>query len=393
MARDLENSKPLKDKFFKRDALKSSLFSANNLVLFTLVFGGIGAYILFKSFAATAPANIAYGDLNGDNTVNVSDLSIILTNYATANAIADINSDGTVNIIDLSILLSHYGSNVTSPPTNYNSTILADNPAAFWNMSSSGSSEPDLSGNSHTGTYIGGTHALASMLNGDQAVDFNGSTQYLRVPSSPAFSIPTTRQLTWEGWIRPDVLQFPNQSGDNYVDWMGKCDQYSPTCEWEARMYSTTTPESRCNRLSAYVFNPSAGLGSAADWQPNCNLLQAGQWLYVVAQYQTTSTPSGCNASFPGGIDIWVNGVKWSFASHKPTGCMSQYSVIPQAKSSTLEIGAMAGDTWFKGAVGKVAIYDHLLTQAQINTHYTAMHGAQPSGSCANSCTIPVPTP
>jgi hypothetical protein len=49
------------------------------------------------------------GDLNNDNQVNILDLSILLSNYATSNSIADINKDGTVNILDLSILLSNYG--------------------------------------------------------------------------------------------------------------------------------------------------------------------------------------------------------------------------------------------------------------------------------------------
>ena len=30
----------------------------------------------------------------------------------------------------------------------------------------------------------------------------------------------------------------------------------------------------------------------------------------------------------------------------------------------------MAMDAWFQGAIGKVAIYDKLLTQAQIARHY-----------------------
>lgn len=49
------------------------------------------------------------GDLNGDNTVNITDLSIMLSNYNTTNSVADINKDGTVNVFDLSILLSNYG--------------------------------------------------------------------------------------------------------------------------------------------------------------------------------------------------------------------------------------------------------------------------------------------
>jgi hypothetical protein len=50
------------------------------------------------------------GDLNGDNQVNITDLSILLSNYGTTNAVADVNKNGKVDIIDLSILLTNYGS-------------------------------------------------------------------------------------------------------------------------------------------------------------------------------------------------------------------------------------------------------------------------------------------
>ena len=49
------------------------------------------------------------GDANHDGTVNILDLSILLTNYGSQNSNCDFNSDGTVNILDLSILLTHYG--------------------------------------------------------------------------------------------------------------------------------------------------------------------------------------------------------------------------------------------------------------------------------------------
>jgi hypothetical protein len=267
-------------------------------------------------------------------------------------------------------------------------------------MNKAPASEPDLSNNGHAGTYQGGTPASAALPNGDSAADFNGSTQYLTVPSSAVFSIPTTGNLTWEGWIHPDVLQFPNNSG-GYVDWMGKCEQYSPTCEWEARMYNLTNGENRPSRLSAYVFNPGAGLGSAADWQPNASVIQANQWYHVVGEYTTQSQPSSCPAdcagngcanpetSYPGSINIWVNGVEWSQTNHSPTGCMCQYCINPVANASAVNVGTMAMDTWFHGAVGKVAIYGYLLSATQIAAHYKAMTGsAPPAGSCANACTL-----
>ena len=272
--------------------------------------------------------------------------------------------------------------------STYDQIVLSDNPVAFWDVNPTSAAEADLSGNGNAGSYRGGLPPAAVMPNGDVAADFNGTNQYLTIASNSSFSIPTTGNLTWEAWIRPDVLQFPNASGDAYVDFMGKCADYSPTCEWEGRMYGTNTPEGRCNRISAYVFNPTAGLGSGADWQPVCGLIQAGQWLHVVGIYTTQTQYSDCATPPPGSIDIWVNGVEWNHHYHSPTGCMSQYGVTPQANGSPVNIGTMAYDTWFKGAIGKVAVYNYTLTATQIKNHYQAMTGAQPTGSCTSNCSF-----
>jgi len=255
-------------------------------------------------------------------------------------------------------------------------------------------SEVDLTGHGHEGSYRGtGAPTSAPLPNGDSGAGFDGSQQYLTVPSSQVFSIPTTGTLAWEAWLRPDVLQFPNDDGvSGYVDWLGKCENYGPTCEWEARMYNTNTGESpnRPNRLSAYVFNPSAGLGSAADWQPSAGLIMAGAWYHVVGLYTTLSQPADCKntADSPGSIDIWVNGVKWNHGSHGQTGCMSQYNVVPKANGSPLNIATMAKESFFRGAIAKVAIYDHALSQAQITNHHLTMTGKQPTGSCAATCSF-----
>jgi hypothetical protein len=260
-------------------------------------------------------------------------------------------------------------------------------------MTALAATEPDVTGNGAQGTYRGTAPTTIAMPNGDRAAHFDGSTGYLTIPSRASLSIPTTRSLTWEGWINADVLQFTNDGGSGYIDWMGKCADYSgppADCEWEARLYSTTNSEGRCNRFSAYVFNLGAGLGSAADWQPTCGLIQAQRWYHVVGEYTTTTQPATCQntSAYPGSINIWVNGVEWNQASHDPTGCMSQYNVVPMAAGSPLNIGTMAHDTWFPGAVGKVAIYDRLLTAAEITSHYQAMAGQAPTGSCASSCSF-----
>jgi hypothetical protein len=271
----------------------------------------------------------------------------------------------------------------------YDEAVLCDSPVGFWAMKTGTGQEPDLSGHGSAGTYQGPAPSVVALPNGDLAASFNGASNYLTIPSKAAFSIPTTGRLTWEAWIRPSILQFPNGS-DGYVDWMGKCADYSPTCEWEARMYSTTNSQNRCNRLSAYVFNPGAGLGSGADWQPECGLFQPNVWLHIVAEYTTDRQPSDCDdaATYPGGIDIWVNGVKWDHAQHGQTGCLSQYKVVPKAGDSPVNIGTMARDSWFAGAVGKVAIYDYLLSEAQITNHLRVMTGKSPTGRCGDTCTF-----
>jgi len=246
-----------------------------------------------------------------------------------------------------------------------------------------------VTGHGRDGTHQGGAVPLTGLPNGDQASDLDGESSYVTIASHAAFSLPTTGNLTWEAWIRPDELEFPNDS-NGYVNWMGKCQSSKQNCEWQARMYKTTNGEDRCNRISAYIFNQTGGLGSAADWQPECGLIQAGAWYHVVGEYTLDTTPEDCADAdaYPGSIEIWVNGVKWDHDSHGQTGCMSQYMVVPSAENSPVNIGTNAKDSWFAGAIGKVAFYDKLLPESAIVHHYQVMTGKTPTGSCASDCSF-----
>lgn len=124
--RYLSNLKP-GNKGYKRNQ-----FSRQKFFIFIFVFAAIGGIVIWRSLAAPNP-NLP-GDINGDNTVNITDLSILLTNYGTSNTSADINSDGAVNVLDLSILLSHYGQNYTPPSisTIPNSLGVMGQPAPSW---------------------------------------------------------------------------------------------------------------------------------------------------------------------------------------------------------------------------------------------------------------------
>jgi hypothetical protein len=272
--------------------------------------------------------------------------------------------------------------------SSYDEVISGDGPVAFWAMRDPYGIEPDLSGNGNDGSYEGARPLFTAMPNGDPATDFNGA-EYLSIPSNASLSIPTTGSLTWEAWMKPDALEL--DYADGYVNWLGKCADYAPTCEWEARFFDSAGVQARRDRFSAYVFDPSAGSGAGADWQSGSDVLRECEWHHVVGEYTLLAQPADCPSapSYPGSIDIWVDGVEWNQASHSPTGCMSQFDVAPVANDSPLDIGASAPDTLFDGAIGKVAIYPYVLDRDQIAAHYQAMMGAAPSGSCADVCTAP----
>jgi hypothetical protein len=255
----------------------------------------------------------------------------------------------------------HRNAQLESTALSYDSVVLNDHPAAYYAKVTG-----DATGHGHNASITGRIPTRSSLPDGEQAPVYTGG-QYISIPSSTAFSIPTTGSFTWEAWIQPSVLNYAASSG-GYINYMQKTG--SNADEWEARMYNQNSD--RPNRLSAYAFNLSGGLGSGAYWQEaNNSQIAAGRWLYVVGVY-TMKT-----------ITIYVDGVKWDQAAHSPTGLMSQYNVTPTHAGAPVQIG-----TQFQGAIGKVAFYDYALGQAQISSHWRAMTGLGPAGSCAATCTL-----
>jgi hypothetical protein len=87
----------------------NQLLSPTSTSTYTLTCTGTGGSGSASATVTVTTVSAKPGDLNGDGQVNITDLSILLTNYNSSNAAADINNDGSVNILDLSILLSNYG--------------------------------------------------------------------------------------------------------------------------------------------------------------------------------------------------------------------------------------------------------------------------------------------
>ncbi len=172
--------------------------TAVGLIIFALIFAAVGSYIIFFSHASSLT-----GDINNDGTVNVFDLSLLLSSYGQATTTCstapsdtcDLNADGHVNVFDLSILLSNWGQTVTAdctdpywPAPTLSSPITLNIPTSGGGPSNDGEYELDnqkdynivLPSGTRTGslkidggrniTVIGGS-GNHTMVNGTDAID------------------------------------------------------------------------------------------------------------------------------------------------------------------------------------------------------------------------------
>lgn len=240
----------------------------------------------------------------------------------------------------------------------YDSLVLAQRPTLYLALSAARGSatERDLSGAGHDGRYLPRPSLAAKthLPNGDVATVFDGGTQFVEVASAPSFSVPRAGALTIEAWIRPDTLEFPHDEADGYVHWAGKGEtgQY----EYALRMYSLTNSASppRPNRISGYAFNLSGGLGSGSYFQDS---VTRGAWIHVAVIIDRHD------------VSVYKNGVL------RKTTPLSQFNVTPAPGSAPVRIATRDLYSFFKGAIGKFALYPRALTAAQLVAHYHAMTG------------------
>lgn len=85
--------------------------AANTAYSYTVAAYDAAGRLSAQSTAVSLRSAMKTGDVNGDGTVNIYDLSIMATNFGRSGTYAqgDLNSDGVVNIFDLSILASNWG--------------------------------------------------------------------------------------------------------------------------------------------------------------------------------------------------------------------------------------------------------------------------------------------
>jgi hypothetical protein len=86
-------------------AMAQDDFGVQSFVSIALGFSVVSA----TGGSGTACGDITRGDLNCDDSINLTDFSILMYYWGTANATADMNTDGVVNLTDFSIQMYWWG--------------------------------------------------------------------------------------------------------------------------------------------------------------------------------------------------------------------------------------------------------------------------------------------
>ncbi|MFE1285656.1 LamG domain-containing protein [Streptomyces sp. NPDC058751] len=254
------------------------------------------------------------------------------------------------------------GTPSAAPSTSYDATVRADSPALYLSLGAGGPKKQKQSAVALKATYH---HApgVTSMPNGDRASLFDGTSQYVEIPDDDRLSVTTTGELTVEAWIRPDALTFAKTDGAGYVNWLGKVSSEEARTEWLARMYSRDNSEARANRISGYVFNEGGGLGAGSYFEDR---VRPGEWIHYALVINTREKSD----AYPTGyVKVYKNGVL------RDQDALDGYDIVPSNTDAPMRIGTAAAKSYFKGAIGKVAVYDSEVPESRLAAHCRAMHG------------------
>ncbi|MFI0960954.1 LamG domain-containing protein [Streptomyces sp. NPDC021080] len=250
------------------------------------------------------------------------------------------------------------------PPGSYDVEVRADSPALYLPLGAGHGANRSAGAVEATWHHAPG---VTSMPNGNQASLFDGTSQYVEVPDSDRLSVTTTGELTVEAWMRPDTLTFARTAGTGYVNWLGKVSGKEARVEWLARMYSRGNTEERANRISGYVFNRGGGLGAGSYFEDR---VRPGEWIHFALVINTREK----SAAYPTGyVKVYKNGVL------RDQDALDDYDITPSNTDAPMRIGAAGTKSFFKGAIGKVAVYDSEVPRSRLAAHYRAMDAGRRS--------------
>lgn len=182
----------------------------------------------------------------------------------------------------------------------------------------------------------------------DGAFEFDGYNDRITIPDSTSLSVNPNTGFTFALWVNFRRTKFIGEgSQNNYLHFAGKSDDNNH--EYIFRQYNSSNAEGRNNRISFYVFNLQGGLGTGSYVQEP---IVTGEWVHLVGVVNKTHT------------QLWKNGVL------KDADRLSEYDIVPGNGNAPLRLGTSDGDSYFRGAMDEVRIYNRALSPNDIRALY-----------------------
>ena len=236
---------------------------------------------------------------------------------------------------------------VTPGTNNYVSTILADQPMAYYRFGESGGTVAHDFAGGLDGQYVGSLlfgQPGFSLIDTNTAVTFGGQDNYVSLPASISFP-GTNTAFSLEAWANGDAIQsdgapiFAKGTGGNGGN---ATEQFFIGLNGGDYVFFVRAP----NGFQAQA---------EADFGPD------GAWHHLVGTYDSTN-----------GLNLYIDGQQAASAGPPPNGVKTSSAVI--------SIGAERSgvspeyDLSYSGSIDEVAIYNKALTANQVYAHYASVY-------------------
>jgi hypothetical protein len=246
----------------------------------------------------------------------------------------------------------------------FNNTMLI---AALNLNEGTGVAAADISGNNHNGTLTNtptwGTGKYS------QAVNFNGTSNYINLPAHSDFNLDPAQSYTWSAWVK----------NTNFAEWGPVWSQTADANNFFYFYAHTTTDADGgpvTNGISVYWWT-NGGANKVGVHSSN-NVLTAGQWSHVAVTYDATQPQNNRFSIFVNGVDVTVR------------TDVNSAGTLTAVNATNIRIASdQPFSEFLNGSIDEVRMYKRALSVSEIQTDMNTpiANGIAPSVSPANSAT------
>lgn len=223
-----------------------------------------------------------------------------------------------------------------------------DNPVySLWHLNEgNGTIVNDSSGNNRDGIIIANATWVAGKLN--NALQFNGATQYVNFTNTSLASFERTEAHSYEFWIKTATIP------STYGNILGR---YDATNVRGFTIYIDNLPK--------VVFLEANAVSNYLQVRTSATNVVNGSWHHIIVTYDGSSSSAG--------VKIYIDGV--SQTVDVPKDNLGGTSITAES----FKIGKDSANNYFTGNLDEVTIYNKVLSQSDVSYRYNSGLGTENS--------------